>query len=355
MEQCKRHPEVKVIVGTPCLKCRAEMEEVQASRYSNFRKLLDKLLNRKDNSMKNVFTREIRAKFEDLEAAGCIITEKDTGRELFKVVVWPKDKIDPTVSSRSTQSLSVSEFVVRYVEGGIHPVALEVKLASLQVPYMVRAYDPSKVDGPVNTAAPGKPIPVVEGVIGLTPAQQAIRDRQAAQLLSDPIVTRVLTVSVTALDLAGFSFIGGQRGMKVMLKDVKDASVTPEQILDDDLGRHLTFTFTGKRSPFERELGKYRVNHSVVRDVEYPQPKPEPKVASIQVAATRQSADRFEVVGENAIDRTHWSVYLRDKEGLVTHVEDYKISGFGGPARADALQHAAALSMEHQVPIEPIP
>ena len=402
--------------------------------------LLDKLLKLKEKDMKHVFTREISADFQDLTDAGCMVLYKDDGRELFRVVVWPKDKIDPTVSPR-TQSLCVNKFLVRYVEGGIHPVALEVLLASLQVPYTVRAYDPSKEKG-------GEP--------ELSPAQQGIRDRKAAKKLGKPNVTRVLTVTVNNLEAAGFNTASTSNftSIKVWLKDTPHTTVCAEQSLVDELGCHLTFTFTGQPTPFERELAKYRVSHTVVRDVDYPKPEPviEPvarvelprrsitaqlralqsikgirfsgnmdqpgwrvtipdlegkpqtfisqasdemtcievasadlslleellhfhrvpyqvgypvtqisncirkaQVASIQVAATRQSDNGFEVVGENDLGRTHWSVYLRDEEGLVTHVEDYKISGFGGPACADALQHAAGLSIQHQVPIEPIP
>lgn len=541
MEQCKRHPEVKAIVGGVCLKCMAEMGEdslrrgqdkldglcskhpliqaltangncpqcltdehfgagqidwvtagvpckghskplrlsaaelhstlafppipvhrpnldnigwrvntpVEATRWQPFREFLSKLLRRKENSMQHVFTREVIAKYPELEAAGCVIKEKVEGDQTFKVLNWPN-------GTGGTTSLSLDVFRVRFLEAGFEPSPLESKLEHLRVGYTVRVYDPSKeVDGPINTAAPGTPITVAEGV-GLSPAQLAIRARQASEKQPDPTVTRVLTVALANLEAAGFNsaYTDDGKGIKVWLKDTPFIAVHAEQSVVDQLGCHLTFTFTGLRpAPFELELSKYRVSHTVVRDVDYPKPEPvasvklprrtitaqlpplktiegirfcgnmdqpgwrvtipapstetpthhtftsqasdeltcvalgikdlslleellhfhrvpyevdypltqisncirKAQVASIQVAATRQSDNGFEVVGENDVGRTHWSVYLRDEEGLVTHVEDYKISGLGGPARADAMQHAAGLSIQHQVPIEPIP
>ena len=351
MEKCKRHPEMWGWPGTPCNKCIAEMGEdclrrsrftppittrvdprnppawlvdqpVDAPRWPGFRDFLSKLLNRKEKSMQHVFTREISADFQDLTDAGCIVLYKDDGRELFRVVVWPKDKIDPTVSPR-TQSLCVNKFLVRYVEGGIHPVALEVLLASLQVPYTVRAYDPSKEKGGEPEKAP----------------------------------RRSITAQLRALQsIKGIRFSGNmdQPGWRVTIPDHEGKPQNFISQASDEL-TCIVMAATDL-TLLEELLQHYRVPYEVGYPVtQISNCTRKAQVASIQVAATRQSDNGFEVVGENDVGRTHWSVYLRDEEGLVTHVEDYKISGFGGPARADALQHAAALSMEHQVPVEPIP
>jgi len=78
---------------------------------------------------------------------------------------------------------------------------------------------------------------------------------------------------------------------------------------------------------------------------------------SIQVAATSHSSCDIHVVEEQHPLKTHYSVYLRDKDGLCEHVEDFSCDHTlhqQAMARMQAVYLAANLSMQHQVPIEPI-
>jgi hypothetical protein len=79
--------------------------------------------------------------------------------------------------------------------------------------------------------------------------------------------------------------------------------------------------------------------------------KPDPKYISIQVAATNHTDAGIEVVSETA-DPTHFSVYLRNFDGLAEHVVDFSCTRHRAMARSSALLAAAKLSMEHFIPIE---
>lgn len=310
------------------------VDEVQAPRWPGLRDFLTKLLNRKENSMKHVFTREISADFQDLTEAGCMVLDKHDGRELTKVVHWPK--------GGATTSLGLDVFKVRFIDAGFTPTRLEEKqLADLRVPYTVRVYDPSKEpDGPINTTPPGKPILVAEGATFRPPR-------------------RTITAQLEPLQsIQGAKFAGrmDQPGWRVTIPGPSTEVLTHHTFISeapDELT--CTAAWQADLSLLEDLLHFHRVPYQVEFPAVPDAQVSKSQVASIQVAATRRNDDGFEVVGENDVGRTHWSVYLRDEEGLVTHVEDYKISGFGGPARAEALQHAAGLSIQHQVPIEPIP
>lgn len=81
------------------------------------------------------------------------------------------------------------------------------------------------------------------------------------------------------------------------------------------------------------------------------------KYQSIQVAATAHGDGDIHVCEECSSEKTHYSVYLRDSEGLVEHVEDFAAGEdlySQALARVLAFNKAAHLSMQHQVPIEPI-
>lgn len=79
-------------------------------------------------------------------------------------------------------------------------------------------------------------------------------------------------------------------------------------------------------------------------------------IVSIQVAATHKDEVSVEVVSQASATVNHYSVYTRNADGTVDIVEDYACFGPGicSGARDNAILHAAKLSMEHHVPIEPI-
>lgn len=82
--------------------------------------------------------------------------------------------------------------------------------------------------------------------------------------------------------------------------------------------------------------------------------------ASVQIQTTIHDEHGVEVCSQHDMQATHWSVYIRGKDGLAAHVKDFplnadtKLEGNRGMARTSALCLAARLSMENQVPIETI-
>lgn len=76
--------------------------------------------------------------------------------------------------------------------------------------------------------------------------------------------------------------------------------------------------------------------------------------ASIQVQTTDQTGDSIEVCDSDSPRATHWSVYLRGKDGLAEWVADYPIRGKGALAKTSALLKAVELSQQYHAYIESI-
>lgn len=76
-------------------------------------------------------------------------------------------------------------------------------------------------------------------------------------------------------------------------------------------------------------------------------------VTAIQLAATVEDGTDFAVVPCEPNTHTHWSLYLRLENGEVQHQADFARSK--GRAYDYACKRAVELSIEYQVPVEPIP
>lgn len=76
-------------------------------------------------------------------------------------------------------------------------------------------------------------------------------------------------------------------------------------------------------------------------------------VTAIQLAQTKEWGENFEVVARETNAGTHWSLYLRLENGEAQHVIDYPRNK--GRAFDHACRKAVELSIEYQVPVEPIP
>lgn len=72
-------------------------------------------------------------------------------------------------------------------------------------------------------------------------------------------------------------------------------------------------------------------------------------VASVQITATRINGGGVEKCSHTDPDRTHYSIYLRAKDGTVEWVAD-----FAPQHLTTAMIEAVRLSMAHFVPIEPM-
>lgn len=81
--------------------------------------------------------------------------------------------------------------------------------------------------------------------------------------------------------------------------------------------------------------------------------QPVKSVSAIQVAQTKEWGENFEVVPRETNAGTHWSLYLRFDNGEAEHVVDFARNA--GRAFDNACKAAVQLSIDHQVPIEPIP
>ncbi|QOC57968.1 hypothetical protein phiK7B1_113 [Pseudomonas phage phiK7B1] len=78
------------------------------------------------------------------------------------------------------------------------------------------------------------------------------------------------------------------------------------------------------------------------------------KIVSIQVQTTRLTGGGAETVPYLDGKATHWSVYVRYKNGEVQWLADTPVDRCSSEGRRTALVFAAELSMEHGVPIEKI-
>lgn len=256
--------------------------------------------------------KEITATHEDLIKAGCKVTQELN----HSLVAWPPQANPPVSKVRS-----LSETELKVVHQHLNPSMLEQRLQDLGVPYNVRIFDPKQESLPATIQ-----------------------------------VTRTVTVTVKELRRAGFSVRTGtaDNSWSVDLQDTGETLWAP-QVVKDDLYVYLSFMFTDLPSPFEREMDKYQVDRNVLTKIRYDRPAPAPqKVVSIQVAATLYADGKVEVVNQHDIRRNFWSVYLRFEDGTVEHVTDHTIRSADGGYNA-AIQTAAKLSMQNQVPIEPIP
>lgn len=85
-------------------------------------------------------------------------------------------------------------------------------------------------------------------------------------------------------------------------------------------------------------------------------------IKSIQVQTTRAETTKEHGTTVTAVplvanceSATHWSVYTRDENGQVTWVKDFPIKRkLPEETYYKALAEAARLSMQYQVPVEPI-
>lgn len=78
-------------------------------------------------------------------------------------------------------------------------------------------------------------------------------------------------------------------------------------------------------------------------------------VVSIQVQTTFLTGAGVEVVSQSSKKATHWSLYLRRKDGRCCWQFDIEIpTGKAGTAWGDAMIAAAKLSMEHSAYIEQV-
>lgn len=75
--------------------------------------------------------------------------------------------------------------------------------------------------------------------------------------------------------------------------------------------------------------------------------KPVEEYVSIYICPTYKD-------GEDVERATHWSVYLRNSEGLVTWQKDFSCEEYDEMTKTLAILYAAKLSREHFIPIEPI-
>lgn len=75
---------------------------------------------------------------------------------------------------------------------------------------------------------------------------------------------------------------------------------------------------------------------------------------SVQVCPTYNDGEDVEQVPEGDERTTHWSVYLRSREGLVTWQKDFSCKEYEEMAKTLAILYAAKLSREHFIPIEAI-
>lgn len=76
------------------------------------------------------------------------------------------------------------------------------------------------------------------------------------------------------------------------------------------------------------------------------------KPDSIQVVKTIQEGEDTEVCAVDSPHATHWSIYVRGKDGLADWFNDYSLTS--PTAELDTMQKAAELSTRYGVPIEPI-
>ena len=79
-------------------------------------------------------------------------------------------------------------------------------------------------------------------------------------------------------------------------------------------------------------------------------------VVSIQVQTTRLTGGGVEVVSYTSNSATHWSLYLRRKDGMCEWVKDLEIKTQPSASTryGDAMIAAAKLSMEHKAFIEKV-
>ena len=79
-------------------------------------------------------------------------------------------------------------------------------------------------------------------------------------------------------------------------------------------------------------------------------------VVSIQVQTTVLTGAGVEVVSYTSNTATHWSLYLRRKDGMCEWVKDLEINGAPNSSTryGDAMIAAAKLSMEHKAFIEQV-
>lgn len=75
---------------------------------------------------------------------------------------------------------------------------------------------------------------------------------------------------------------------------------------------------------------------------------------SIQICPTYNDGEDVERVSVGDERATHWSVYLRNREGLVTWQKDFSCEEYDDMAKNLAILYAAKLSRTHFIPIEAI-
>lgn len=75
--------------------------------------------------------------------------------------------------------------------------------------------------------------------------------------------------------------------------------------------------------------------------------------ASIQVAKTIQEGDDVEVCAVDSPHATHWSIYVRGKDGLADWYADF-YALTGKDIAEEVMRKAAELSSRFNVPLEPI-
>lgn len=279
--------------------------------------------------------RMIQVKFSALEAQGCVVDYVGHNAQQGRRVFWPDN-----VKRYGLPVCSVSEhkdfFRITLDSNEITPI--EAFLRDQRVPRIIEFM--GQMPEHLDTM---KPAPSLQKSIEQTAA-----------------ITRVITADLMALAEAGFNVKhDGVMKAKVALFNT-GVGVVSEEVNCLKLTTQMIDTPHGQLST-EREqqrellsqMRKAGVDHTITRHVVYP--KPGLNVTAIQVAATYQNADQVEVVPEADEGKTHYSVYLRLEDGTVKHADDTAIAEEGrGGARLCAMSLAAALSMEHQVPIEPI-